>query len=66
MNLMKGLLCVLVGVMSMSVANAQTQLGEVTIGGWSMQDVVKMSQIRGFVTSYKPEDGTRRRCRGRC
>ena len=43
MNLMKGLLCVLGGVLSMSVAKAQTQLGEVTIGGWSMQDVAKVT-----------------------
>ncbi len=43
MKVMKGLLCVLGGVLSMSVANAQTQLNEATINGWSMQDVAKVT-----------------------
>jgi beta-mannosidase len=54
---MKGLLCVLGGVLSMSAANAQTQLGEVTVGGWSMQDVAKVTAAGPEVSSasYKPD-----------
>jgi beta-mannosidase len=57
MNLAKGLLCVLGGVLVMS-AKAQTQQGEVTIGGWSMQDVAKVTAAgpQVSVASYKPED----------